>query len=230
MEWTATASAMIAGKEYRFLSPTFQHNKTVQITRLNGAGLVHKPALRLKALANEETPMAPQSNTPNTSPQSPLLARLMKALELRPDATEEEALEALEVFLAQQAQPDTNATAREQPDPARFVLIEAVRELMADRNTRLATMREQDAKAKVEGAVRAGHLTPAMRDWATSLCMAEPDSFDAFIAKSPAPFAHLHGRVNFGAMPATGAVADTSPEALAICAQLGSTPEQLAKA
>ena len=107
VEWTATAGAMIARKEYRYVSPSFMP-AAGQIVRLNGAGLVHKPALRLKALAHEEPPIDPQF---------------------------------------------------QRPDPARYVPIEAVRALMADRNTRLATLREQDATAKVSAA---------MRDWATA--------------------------------------------------------------
>ncbi|MBE2277411.1 MAG: hypothetical protein IAE87_14100 [Rhodobacteraceae bacterium] len=46
-----------------------------------------------------------------------------------------------------------------------------MRELLADRNNRIATMRESEASAKVEAAMRDGHLTPAMRSWATALCM-----------------------------------------------------------
>lgn len=42
VEWTATAAAMIASKEYRYLSPSFLfHPKTRQIVQLKGAGLVH---------------------------------------------------------------------------------------------------------------------------------------------------------------------------------------------
>ena len=238
VEWTATAGEMIARKEYRYVSPSFMH-AAGQIVRLNGAGLVHKPALRLKALAQEEPPMDPQFQRPDTGPDktkaAPSMTRVLEALGLQPDATDAEILEALQIALGQKAPrlsstPTTaNATAGQHPDPARYVPIEAVRALMADRNTRLATLREQDATAKVSAALRDGHITPAMRDWATALCAAEPASFDAFIAKSPAPFAHLHGRMAFAALPATGVPLMASPEALAICTQLGLSPDRLAK-
>lgn len=244
VEWTATARDLIARKEYRFLSPVFLHNTAGQIQRLSGAGLVHKPALRLKALAQEEpavTPDAPRNarNQPpkraaqmdraqpehSPSPWSTLIDRLQQALELPADATEEEALDALEGLLTQQA------TAAEMPDPARFVPIEAVRDLMADRNLRLATLRENEARDKVNSAIRAGHLTPAMRGWATALCSTDPASFDDFVSRSPAPFAHLHKPVTFPSPRAFGtdAGAAGSDAERAICAQLGLTPERLAR-
>lgn len=238
VEWTATAGEMIARKEYRYVSPSFMH-AAGQIVRLNDAGLVHKPALRLKALAHEEPSMGPQFQRPDTGPDktkaAPSMTRVLEALGLQSDATDADSLDALQFALGQKAPllsstPATaNATAGQHPDPARHVPIEVVRELMADRNTRLATLREQDATAKVSAALRDGHITPAMRDWATALCAAEPASFDAFIAKSPAPYAHLHGRLSFAALPATGAPLAASAEALAICAQLGLSPDRLAK-
>lgn len=252
VEWTATARDMISRKEYRYLSPVFLHNTAGQIQRLSGAGLVHKPALRLKALASENPDMppeaqptrskpAPQSRQPSPRaaglapqgdkadpafPWTTLVARLLEALELPQDATEDEALDALDGLLNRQA------AAAEMPDPARFVPIEAVRDLMADRNTHLATLRETAARDKVNAALRAGHLTPAMRDWATALCTTDPASFDDFVSRSPAPFAHLHTRVAFPpqqAFGAPGASLATDAE-LAVCAQLGLTPERLARA
>ena len=62
VEWTATARDLIRRKEYRYLSPSFLHNMAGQIMKLKGAGLVHRPALHLKALASEEDTMPP--NTP----------------------------------------------------------------------------------------------------------------------------------------------------------------------
>ena len=75
-EWTATACELMTRKEYRYLSPTFYHNAAGQIMRLSGAGLVHKPALHLKALAQENPPMP--AETP--IPWSTVIARLLEAL------------------------------------------------------------------------------------------------------------------------------------------------------
>ena len=94
VEWTATAREMIARKEYRYLSPSFMHNMAGQVMRLTGAGLVHKPALHLEALA-QETPTMP-AETP--IPWSTVIASLLETFGLSKDATEEEALDALDAF------------------------------------------------------------------------------------------------------------------------------------
>ena len=53
VEWTARAAAMIAAREYRYLSPAFRHDDAGVITRLKSAGLVHNPALQRDPLPVE---------------------------------------------------------------------------------------------------------------------------------------------------------------------------------
>ena len=108
------------------------------------------------------------------------------------------------------------------PDPAQYVPVTAVAGLLNDRNTRLATMAERNVTARVQDAMRRGFITPAMKDWATALCSQDPESFDAFLAKSVPSYAHLSSEMTHMAtaperqIPAAeGAVAD------AICSQLG---------
>jgi phage I-like protein len=219
-EWTATACELMTRKEYRYLSPTFYHNAAGQIMRLSGAGLVHKPALHLKALAQENPPMP--AETP--IPWSTVIARLLEALGLPRGATEKEALEALDAFAARSAQ---RASASETPDPRRFVPIEALHDLMAERGTREATMHEADAKAKVEDAFRKGHLTPAMRGWAIALCMSDPGSFDAFVLRSAAAYAHLHKTLLPNGYRSAAQPAAVSDAEEPVCSQLGLKPGRL---
>jgi phage I-like protein len=229
VEWTTTAREMIGKREYRYLSPSFLfHQQSRQIVRLKGAGLVHHPNLHLTALANEE-PLMPDNTAPDTAkPESAgLLTRLAAALDLPSDSN---AAAILSAFLAAllPGQKIASATATERPDPARFVPIDAVRDLLSDRSTRIATMRESEATARVDSALRAGHITPAMRDWATALCMQDVTSFDTFISKSPAPFAHLHRELLSGLLPGHRAeTAIASQDEAAICAQLGLKPDAL---
>jgi phage I-like protein len=231
VEWTATASEMIARREYRYLSPSFLfHPETGQIMRIKGAGLVHNPNLHLPnlhlpnlhltALASEEPTVAPQDPKP-VDPA--VLARLAAMLGLPPDS---DAPTILAAILAGMEKPVQAATAAQQPDPARFVPIDAVEELLADRNSQIATLRQAEARAKVELAFKEGHITPAMRGWATALCVQNPDSFDAFLAKSPAPYAHLTREIRHIALPPRGSTVIAEEEA--ICAQLGLKPGSLA--
>ena len=67
--WTATAAAMIAAREYRHLSPSLIFGtRTGEVVGLNGAGLVHHPALELTALAHQEHPMPPIPMPPIPTP------------------------------------------------------------------------------------------------------------------------------------------------------------------
>ncbi len=229
VEWTATAREMVGRREYRYLSPSFQfHPKTRQIVRLKGAGLVHNPNLHLTALASEEETMIdPSRPTAPDTAEMGLLAKFAEVLGLPTDTDTETIMKAMLAALMKRQSP-VAATASQTPDPARFVPIDAVRELLSDRNTQIATMRETDATARVEGAIRDGHITPAMRPWATALCAQDPASFETFLSKSPAPYAYLL-RPMAQALPAIAADRRTaqSDEEAAICAQLGLVPGSL---
>jgi len=216
VDWTARAREMIANREYRYLSPVFTHDANGRITRLMGASLVHRPALHLKALASEQEQPMPDTSNP--------FARIAKALGLPDDATEDAILAALGEKLA---------TAGEvTPDPAKFVPIEAVRELIAERGSALALNSEQQAQSRVAEAMREGYITPAMKDWAVALCRQDPDSFDRFIASSPPAFGHLFGPSGARSMAPEKRFSTSaqSAEEMAVCSQLGIDPAKLAKA
>ncbi|NEX47737.1 phage protease [Pseudotabrizicola algicola] len=223
VEWTATAREMIGRKEYRYLSPSFFHNKSGQIMRLKGAGLVHEPNLHLKALASQEAPMLdPKTKAnpnPETGPVSPLIARLAKVLNPSPDATEEEVMDALEAWLTEK---------EAKPDPKKFIPVEAVQQMLQERHLEKSVMAEGQAQQKVNDAIRKGYFPPALRDWAIALCREDASSFDAFLSGSAPAYAHLSQELISG-VPAGNprSVAQTEAEA-AICAQLGLKPEQLA--
>ena len=206
------------------------HNKAGQIMRLNGAGLVHNPALHLKAAvreiwANQETAMDAKP-TPGTSPRSPLLDRLMKALNLAPDATEQEALDALEAWLADKGGA---------PGPKKFVPVEVVAEMICHRHFKRATLAEDHAVAMVNSAVSEGWLYLGMKSWGLALCKPDPEAFTAFIdgtkgtAKAP-PYAYLKQTLMGGTPPGIGRDSTQSEAEAAVCAQLGLKPEQLAHA
>ena len=223
VEWTATASEMIGRREYRFLSPSFLfHPKTRQIVKLKGAGLVHNPNLHLTALANQDDQMTPETIPADKTAAKPAApgryARLAEALKLSPDATEEEMLAALMALLK----------GKDDPDPAKFVPVATVQAMLSERNLSLATASEERANQKVEEALRSGHLSPAMKDWATALCMANEASFDGFIASSVPKFAHIFKTTHTADTPPnTRRGSEGGDLADAICSQLGLKPGSL---
>lgn len=223
VEWTATAREMIARREYRFVSPSFAfHPQSRAILRLKGAGLVHNPNLHLTALAREENNMTDITTPPLHKVADPAtLARLAAIVGLPEDSNAQTILDAIMEMIGVPLEKPSPATASETPDPARYVPIEAVRELMADRNSHITTMRESEATMKVDAALKDGHITPAMKGWATALCMQDAASFDSFLSSSPAPYAHILRPVRFPAIPAAETTLAASAEAAAICEQLG---------
>lgn len=210
VEWTAQARELIASKAYRYLSPSFYYTKASNIiTRLKGAGLVHKPNLHLHALARQETDMTDDET---------LLARLIAALGLLDDTTEDALVEMIETLRG----TAEKASAAQRPDPARFVPIEAVQELMTSRYADRAERARERVQIKVRDALARGFITPAMKDWASALCAQDEASFDSFLSKSAPTYAHLLSQaVPGGPPPSARDETVRSDTAASVCAQLG---------
>lgn len=223
---------MIAAREYRYLSPAFLHDKAGVITRLKSAGLVHNPALQLTALASQEDTMPPASalmDTPKDAPRPAFAARLAQLMGLPGDTPEDEALAlvarmvaALSKMTGKEGEPVAALASEATPDPRYFMPVAAVQAMLAERATTLATMSEERAAAKVADALRRGHISPAMKGWATALCRSDEAAFDSFLSSVPPAFAHLSQPTHTsGAPPASVVRAVQSEAAAAICAQLG---------
>ena len=205
VQWTARAAKLIADREYRFISPVFTHRPTGEVLRVTGAGLTHRPALELRALASEEREAPPPAG----------LQRLAAAAGLGLDAGEEELVAFCRAARA-------NAGEAAAPDPRSYVPRAAVEELMRDRGQRIARMSEWEAEKKADAAIMRGQMTPGMRDWAVALCRSDAAAFDAFVEASAAPYAHLsETAVPGGHLPkrSEGTVQDDTERA--ICRQLG---------
>ena len=210
VEWTATARQLIANREYRFLSPVLLHDRAGNILRLRGASLVHRPNLTLTALARQEAPN--MTATPTDTP----LARIAAALGL-PAAADEAA-----ILTAIKARQDAT------PDPARFVPVEAVREMLAERALNRQTVAEAEAAARVDQAITAGYIPPALREWGLALCRQDPDSVTSFIGGAPPAYAHLTRAPGLPALNRTGTLdGATGAEDAAVAAQLGLDPKAM---
>ncbi len=219
VEWTATAAELIGRKEYRYLSPTFLHHKeSRQIVRLKGAGLVHSPNLYLTALANQDfaMPPGPHGNDPRKAPagDTAFAAMIADLLGLPPQTPPEEILKALKAKLSGE------------PDPAKFVPVATVQAMLTERNLSVATASQERAAQKVDDALRSGHLSPAMREWATSHCRSDEASLTV---SSPVQFPSsltCRGRCPFGSA-ARFPPDRQSDGGESICSQLGLKPGSL---
>jgi len=208
VNWTATAANMIGAREYRYVSPVLLHNRDGRVLRLLGAALVHRPNLELKALASQEPPMSAHD-------RSATLAPIAEALGLNAEkATTEDIVAAI--------------SARTEPNPAKFMPVEAVQELLKAHGQNVAAMSQERAERKVNAAVEDGYITPAMRGWALSLCTQDPESFDAFMASALPAYAHLGEKISRNARSLSDVPeARHSPEAREIASNLGIDPARL---
>ena len=221
--WTATAAEMIGNREYRYLSPSFMfHAETRQIVKLKGAGLVHNPNLHLTALAGEQPPKAPDS------PDADMMQRILAALGLPPDATPDQIADAFARIEALRELLTTKPkAAAASPDPARYVPVSAVAEMLRGHSGEPAARTEDRVLAKVNDACSDGWFGGGMRDWALALCRSDEAAFDTCIANSLLPCAHLLKRSHTNASPARGTTKPGSDAAAAVCAQLGLKPDAL---
>lgn len=213
VSWTPRGAELLANREYRFLSPSMMVTKNGVVTQIIGAGLVHRPALELKALASEEPQMSEEDDTNALTLDRAILAECLGL-----DVEKVTAAAVLNRLMAR-------------PDPGAFVPIDAVRELMSEHQAARNTLSQLEAKVRVETAMSQGHLTPAMKPWALELCQTDLASFEDFVSASPAPWKTLIE----GSHLKHSSTADqpryqgrTEAEAQkAICSQLGLTPEEL---
>ncbi|MEO0359088.1 MAG: phage protease, partial [Pseudomonadota bacterium] len=179
-----------------------------QVTTLLNAGLVHNPNLYLTNLAREEDPVTEHHNDTRD---------IALALGLDAGADTETIV--------------TEINRQKTPDPEKFVPLSAVKDLMQSHATQTDANREADVEMTVQRALDDGKISPGMVDWATDLCRQNPASFADFTNSNPAAFDHLFKSPSVFERPApqspTGKMTD---EELAVCKQLGISPDELVQA
>jgi phage I-like protein len=192
VEWTARAGRMIVDREYRFLSPDFQYRSDGQISRLNGAGLVNRPALELTALSRQQT------STVETTD----MKAIAKALGLAETADEKAIVDAIAARDAERtavcqalkldagksdtaaitgavtklAEDTATALAAVQNAPAAAEMV-AVRKELTETKTALAAIQiasnEKAIDEALDAATRQGKITPASRGDYRAMCAVE---------------------------------------------------------
>jgi phage I-like protein len=209
MKWTDNGAKAIAGHEYRFISPTFIHDKANIVTRILRAGLLNNPAIgELPALASQQEneldqikQIAVAMGLPETATLSEILAAITAAknnntalasrtkllgevataagLTIAGDKIGETEVTAICAKLKTPAATGDNA---ETVATLSAKLVELRTELVALKNAGAA----KDAETRVAEAIAAGKLAPAAKDDAIALCKESPEAFERLMAKQPA--------------------------------------------
>lgn len=217
VEWTALALASLDAKQYRYLSPVFNHAPSGEVIRILRAALTNNPAL------DQLTALARAGNTMQTM-QPDQIGQLRQALGLAPEAD-------FTAILAK-IQELTKAACAANPDPAAFVPIGVFQATAAELQAIKLQGDEQAATRAVDELINGAHLLPHWRDWAISLCRANKPAFEQF-AKAVSPFfAGVRGTQTGGLSPEHRGVytQERLDEAeVSICRALGHSPEDVLK-
>lgn len=241
VDWTDEGAALIESKKYRYVSPAFKLDRTIDppaITTVVSAGLTNRPALKLPALAST------QGVTMNP--------KILKMLGLSDKATQAEYDAALEAHLAKiDAEKKTAADALVTAEAAATKLkaelaaaqtaasnltnvvpradFDAVRaELTAVKDGLAAEKKaafQKEVAAVIAKASSEGKIAPASVEHHTATCTTQEalDSFKKYVEAAPV----IAPPSGAGAPPKPVPTAETCSDAqVAIWAKLGLTKEQ----
>lgn len=204
--WTDRARAMIASREYRFLSPVFRFDPASrEVRRIVMAGLTNDRALAdIKALAKSEGSMnelrkklAHSLGLAEDADEAAIasaVTRMVEQAKARGDASAgpgagEAAAQALaRVAAALGLEASANAQAVEQAAAKAAAAAAGTGEL-GELKTELAALKaeraEEKAAARVDAAMAEGKIVPAQRDWAVGYAKRDPQGFEAFVGAQP---------------------------------------------
>jgi phage I-like protein len=207
VEWTERAAAHLAKREYRYLSPVFNHTGGGNVTRLLRAALTNNPNLdQLTALASME----------NTMDKTSELRRLLAL----PDDADMAAIvsKVSDLLTARQAAA---------PDPAKYVPIGDFERAVSEVHRLNQGISLQAATDHVGSNIDAGKLPPFLKEWGVSLCSVNKPAFDDFVKRSGGIFKALTTPSRASAMPPDDLrESQLTEEETTLCASMGITPDQ----
>lgn len=207
VEWTERGAEAVKSREFRYISPVFNHDAEGRIKRIVSCALTNTPALDMAALCESETSTIPEEKHMDNK----LLAQ---ALGMTETATEAEIVARCAELRKAQCE------AQKEPDPAKYVPIDAHNAVMEE----LAKLKKEQCEAKanalVEKAKSEGKLPPAMEKWGKSYAQSDPDGFKAWL--EAAPDLKLDKETVSGGKPDADAKSRTlSDEEKAVCQAMG---------
>lgn len=237
VKWTSQAKEAILNGEYRYLSPVFSYEpKTGRLLNIDMAAITNSPGLDgMQSLATLTQKQFNQLSNHQSKPtKEKPMKKLLKLLGLSKDATEDEAVAALTALQAAAATAETNIAAltaqvEADPDPAKFVPIEVMKDLQAQVATLTAQTNEGRVEGVVDEALKNGLLTPAQKQWAINLGKSNLVSLTEYIS-GQAPIAAFNGTQADDADQGKGEQqAALTKVDESVMAMFGNTPDDLAK-
>lgn len=183
VDWTPKGLAMVANREYRFLSPVILYEKdTRRIRAISSVGLTNKHNLFLHALNSEQ----------NHKEDHMDLKQLLAALGLPETGTFAEALNAIGKLKGDLATATNRA---ENPSLEKFVPRGDYSQALARAENAEKALKEvkdgqleKDINTEIEAALKAGKITPSTAEYHKAQCRQEGglDRFREYVKAAPA--------------------------------------------
>lgn len=229
-QWTDAAKTAIEAREYRYISPVMAYDKkTGEVNSIVMASLVNYPAIDgLTDLA------AAHFNFYQSQEESIVDEELLELLGLDKASTQEQvnlAVTALKTESAKSGALETEIatlkadTGNNNPDPAKFVPIEAVEVLKQEFVTLSNQVNKKESEDLVTEALKDGRLLAAQKEWAESLDVVALKDY----LKAAQPVAALKGMQSGGNEPEETGENGLTESEMAICKATMIDPEDFKK-
>lgn len=235
VDWTRRGRGHVEDREYRFISPVFEHDREGCVIRITSLALTNNPNLRLTALnqrgaGGDDTPN-PDPTPPETGASTVDAKALREALGLPADATDDAVLTAAKTQRsANSAGPDlTKYAPRTELDAA----ARRIQELEAAAAERHKGELEKSADDAVDAALGEGKITPAAAPEYRALCRKDGglETFKRLMATSPRIVGESDGKALNRVDPAAagGGAAGLSEVDRSVARAMGLSDEDFAK-
>lgn len=188
VEWTPAAQQFLTGKEYRYISPVFDHTADGTVVMLRGAGLTHTPNLALTAVASQ-LPTTQKGKFMNDQLEY-MIRRLRDMFNLptlsTPDDVFAEVAKLQGMLTSQTAAMSQLQAQVDNPDPAKFVPIAVYSALQSQLAAHAQQSQADAVTTAVASAIKAGKIQPSAKDWATNFAKTNPQAFAVWVTSAPA--------------------------------------------
>lgn len=253
VDWTERAAAMVAAKEYLYLSPVFAYDDAGAVLDLLMIGLTNFPNLD----GLDEVTLAVAANSflstqPTEENMDELLEQLRWLLNLPVGSTADDIRAHLEKLVAQIKATGGEAVAANgvdlpgllaenqtriaaltaqvtaDPDPAKYVPVASVQELHTQIAALTARISTDEAGRLIEAASADGRLPPALVGWAKDLGGKNIAALKSYLEKA-VPVVTPGGTQTGGNAPTNNSPGAMNEAQLAVCKHMGFTAEEFAK-
>lgn len=193
VEWTPEGRELVSSEAYGFISPVFQHSarRPYQIAKMMRASLTNDPNLKvLKSLhSTEENDMLEELRKalglPETSDEAAVMAAVTAAHTAQQAHTALMSRIATAAGVANDTDPDALVTAIQSRGADRSEVVQQlttqITALQSQLTTLSTTTARDKAEAKIDEAISAGKIVPALRDHMIARHMKNPTEVETEI-------------------------------------------------